>query len=56
MNPGTHEHSKLGMLCKFVGGAGSVTGLAREGVIEAAKLVKKLGDSETSDKLRELLY
>jgi len=56
MNPGTHEHSKLGMLCKFVGGAGCMTGLAREGVIEAAKLVKKLGDSETGDKLRELLY
>jgi len=56
LKPGSPELAKLGLLAKFVGGAGSGTGLAREGVVEAAKIVKRLGDAETGEKLRELLY
>jgi len=56
LKSGSTELAKLGLLTKFVGGAGSVEGLAREGVLEAAKIVKRLGDAETGEKLRELLY
>ena len=56
LKPGSVELAKLGMLSKFVGGAGGGKGLARDGIIEAAKIVKRLGDLEMADKLRELLY
>jgi len=56
LKSGSTELTKLGLLTKFVGGAGSGAGLAREGVLEAAKIVKRLGDAETGEKLRELLY
>ena len=56
LKPGCTELGKLSLLCKFVGGAGSGAGLARDGVMEAAKIVRRLGDAETGDKLRELLY
>jgi len=56
LKPGSAELAKLGMLSKFVGGVGGGKGLARDGVIEAAKIVKRLGDVDTGDKLRELLY
>jgi len=56
LKSGSPELAKLGLLSKFVAGAGSGEGLAREGVVEAAKIVKRLGDAETGEKLRELLY
>eukprot|EP00092_Neocalanus_flemingeri_P000916 GFUD01000974.1.p1 GENE.GFUD01000974.1~~GFUD01000974.1.p1 ORF type:complete len:671 (-),score=245.90 GFUD01000974.1:43-2055(-) len=56
LKPGAVELAKLAMLTKFVGGVGGGKGLARDGIMEAAKIVKRLGDLEMGEKLRELLY
>ena len=50
------ELKKLSMFSKFIGTLGSSPGLARDAVIETARLVRILGDFETGEKLRELLY
>jgi len=46
---------KLGMFIKFLGTAGSSAELPRDAVQEAARLTKKLGDHETSNKLKTFL-
>lgn len=52
---GTPQLAKLTMLTKWVVGLGNTRGLAREGVLECARLLGILGDRDTGDKLRELL-
>jgi len=47
--------SRLAMFVKFLGVAGATNNLPRDALIEAARIVKLLGDSQTSDSLRELL-
>ena len=56
LQQGAPELKKLTMLAKFIGGLGCSQRLPREAVIEAARLVRILGDYEMGEKLRELLY
>ena len=44
------------MLTRFMSGLGCCQGLSREAIIETARIVRILGDYETGEKLRELLY
>jgi len=55
LKPGSSELAKLGMLSKWVLQVGSEQGMPRDGVLECAKITKKLGDETGSDNLRELL-
>ena len=50
------EMGKLQMLTRFMSGLGACQGLTREAIIEVARIVRILGDYETGEKLRELLY
>ena len=54
--PGSPEMAKMTMFTRFVSGLGGCQGLSREAVIETARIVRILGDYETGEKLRELLY
>ena len=54
--PGSPEMAKMTMFTRFVSGLGCCQGLSREAVIETARIVRILGDYETGEKLRELLY
>ena len=56
LQQGAPELKKLTMFAKFIGGLGCSQRLPREDVIEAARLVRILGDYEMGEKLRELLY
>merc|ERR1719219_23446 len=56
LQQGAPELNKLTMFAKFIGGLGCSQRLPREAVIEAARLVRILGDYEMGEKLRELLY
>ena len=56
LQPGAPELKKLAMFAKFIGGLGCSQRLPRDAVIEAARLVRILGDFEMGEKLRELLY
>ena len=56
LQQGAPELKKLLMFSKYIGSLGCCQGLARDAVIEAARLVRILGDFETGEKLRELLY
>ena len=55
MRPGSAELCKFSLLCKFVGCAESDSGLARDGVMEAAQIVRRLGDVKTACNLQKLL-
>ena len=50
------EMKKMVMLTRFMSGLGCCQGLKKESIIEVAKIVRVLGDYETGEKLRELLY
>ena len=56
MKLGAPELKKMAMFTKYIGGVGCSQGLPRDAVIETARLVRILGDFETGEKLRELLY
>merc|ERR1711874_129278 len=49
------ELPKLSMLVKFLATAGATANLPRDAVLECARLLKVLGELQTSDSLRELL-
>merc|ERR1719481_155952 len=55
MKPDAPELAKLSMMSKFVLGVGGGKGMPRDGVLECAKIVKKLGDATGAENLRELL-
>ena len=48
--------AKLSMFTRFMSGLGCCQGLSREAIIEVARILRILGDYETGEKLRELLY
>ena len=50
------EMKKMVMLTRFMSNLGCCQGLKKESIIEVAKIVRVLGDYETGEKLRELLY
>ena len=56
LTPRSPEMAKLQMLPRFMSGLGACQGLSREAIIEVARIVRILGDYETGEKLRELLY
>ena len=56
LTPRSPEMAKLQMLTRFMSGLGACQGLSREAIIEVARIVRILGDYETGEKLRELLY
>ena len=56
LTPRSPEMAKLAMLTRFMSGLGACQGLTREAIIEVARIVRILGDYETGEKLRELLY
>jgi len=56
LESGSAEMPKLSMFTRFMSGLGCCQGLSREAIIETAKIVRILGDYETGEKLRELLY
>ena len=56
LESGSVEMPKLSMFTRFMSGLGCCQGLSREAIIETARIVRILGDYETGEKLRELLY
>ena len=54
--PGSPEMTKMTMLTRYMSGLGCCQGVTRDSIIEVAKIVRILGDFETGEKLRELLY
>ena len=50
------EMKKMVMFTRFMSNLGCCQGLKKESIIEVAKIVRILGDYETGEKLRELLY
>jgi len=55
LRPGARELAKLAMLAKWVLAVGSGKGMPRDGVLECAKITKKLGDETGAENLRELV-
>jgi len=49
------ELDRLSMFVKFLATAGATPNLPRDAVLESARIVKLLGDSQTSESLRELI-
>lgn len=49
------ELDRLSMFVKFLATVGATPNLPRDAVLESARIVKLLGDSQTSESLRELL-
>jgi len=56
LQTGSTELAKLEMFSKHITNIGSGKGLSRDAILEASKIMQILGDNDTSDKLKELLY